>query len=159
MEVMDLKNHKEYVLEVMTLEFDEWASNVGNNRGMRIARKVAQYEDFLNHPHFCKLILLDQDELVGFISIFPHDCSEEPDLEPWYATMYVKEKFRGRGYSKILNEAILEEARCRGIKTLYLKTSLEGYYEKFGQSMLRIWLMERKSFNLFYERMNLYELC
>lgn len=50
--------------------------------------------------------------------------------------MYVKEEYRGKGYSKILNNAILEEARKRNIKKLYLKTELENYYEKFGAQYL-----------------------
>ncbi len=45
--------------------------------------------------------------------------------------MYVKEKYRNNGYSKILNDAILKEAKNRKFKVLYLKTDLENYYEKF----------------------------
>ena len=47
-----------------------------------------------------------------------------------------KEEFRGNGYSKILNNAILEEAKKRGFKKLYLKTDLINYYEKFGAVFL-----------------------
>ena len=50
--------------------------------------------------------------------------------------MYVKEDFRGKGYSKLLNNTILEEARKRGFKKLYLKTDLINYYEKFGAIFL-----------------------
>lgn len=50
--------------------------------------------------------------------------------------MYVKEDYRGKGYSKILNTAILEEAKKRGFKKLYLKTDLINYYEKFGATFL-----------------------
>ena len=46
--------------------------------------------------------------------------------------MYVKEEYRGKGYSKILNDAIIAEARKRNFKKLYLKSDLENYYEKFG---------------------------
>ena len=52
--------------------------------------------------------------------------------------MYVKEEFRRKGYSKILNNAILEEAKKRGVKKLYLKTNLINYYEKFGAKFLEI---------------------
>ena len=58
------------------------------------------------------------------------------DLSPWYATMYVKKEFRDRGYSKLLNDAILEEARNRGFKKIYLKTELNNYYERFGANFL-----------------------
>ena len=46
--------------------------------------------------------------------------------------MYVKEEYRGNGYSKILNDAILKEAKDRGFNKIYLKTDLINYYEKFG---------------------------
>lgn len=76
--------------------------------------------------------MIENNTLIGFISIFPTDGEERKDLSPWYATMYVKEEYRGKGYSKILNNAILEEARRRGIQRIYLKTDLANYYEKFG---------------------------
>ena len=50
--------------------------------------------------------------------------------------MFVNEEYRGKGYSKILNDAILEESRKRGFKKIYLKTDLENYYEKFGAKYL-----------------------
>ena len=46
--------------------------------------------------------------------------------------MYVKKEYRSNGYSKILNAAILKEAKARGFKRVYLKTNLKNYYEKFG---------------------------
>ena len=46
--------------------------------------------------------------------------------------MFVKKAYRGKGYSKILNDSILEEARKRKFKKIYLKSKLENYYEKFG---------------------------
>ncbi|MBR3230114.1 MAG: GNAT family N-acetyltransferase, partial [Bacilli bacterium] len=85
----------------------------------------------INHPSFCKLLLLDKNTLIGFISIFPSDGDEEKNLTPWYATMYVKKEYRGKGYSKILNNAILKEAKKRKFKKIYLKTKLTNYYEKF----------------------------
>lgn len=50
--------------------------------------------------------------------------------------MFVKEEYRGKGYSKILNDAILQEAGKRGFNRIYLKTDLENYYEKFGAKYL-----------------------
>jgi acetyltransferase, GNAT family len=84
------------------------------------------------YKSFCKLILIDKDKLIGFISIFPSDCEEEESLTPWYSTMYVKKEYRNHGYSKLLNDAILNEAKKREFKTIYLKTTLKNYYEKFG---------------------------
>lgn len=46
--------------------------------------------------------------------------------------MYVKEKYRNMGYSKVLNSALLEKAKELNYKKVYLKTQLNNYYEKFG---------------------------
>ena len=83
------------------------------------------------------MILLNDERLIGFISIFPNDCDECIDLTPWYATMYVKKEYRGKGYSKILNDAILEESRKTNYKEIFLKTNLKNYYEKFGAKFIK----------------------
>ena len=135
--VVDLKDKQEYLEEVMTLEYDEWADNKEQDREERIKNKVKKYLERIEDKYFVKLILLNEDKLIGFISIFPMDSEEERNLTPWYATMYVKEEFRGKGYSKLLNDAILKEAKRREISTIYLKTTLENYYEKFGAKNIK----------------------
>ena len=72
------------------------------------------------------------DCLIGFISLLKSDGDIRKDLSPWYATMYVKSEFRGKGYSRILNNSILDYTRNSGYKRIYLKTDLVNYYEKFG---------------------------
>lgn len=70
--------------------------------------------------------------MVGFISLFKYDGEERKDLSPWYATMYVKKEYRKRGYSKILNDEILRQARILGYTRVYLKSYLDKYYQKLG---------------------------
>lgn len=81
--------------------------------------------------------LLDNDKLIGFISLFKYDGDEMKNLTPWYATMYVKEEYRNKGYSKILNDAILNEAKKKGYDRIYLKSNLVNYYEKFGDKYIK----------------------
>lgn len=137
MQIYNLKDKLEYLDEVVCLEYEEWADKKDENREERIKEKKEKITKNFSNNSFCKLILLDKDELIGFISIFPSDCSEENNLTPWYATMHVKKEFRKLGYSKILNDAILKEARSRGFSKIYLKTDLKNYYEKFGAIYLR----------------------
>ena len=137
MEIYRLQNKLEYLDEVVKLEYEEWATDKETNKKQRIEKKKEKIYKAFNNNNFCKLILLDSGKLIGFISIFPKDCEEEKDLTPWYATMYVKKDYRKRGYSRILNDAILEEAKNRGFKILYLKTELKNYYEKFGASFIK----------------------
>ncbi len=132
LKIFNISEKIEYLREVIILEHNEWAENPNENFEQRIDAKIKRNLENLSQKDFCKLILLDNETLIGFISIFPIDCDEYPELTPWYATMYVKEEYRGKGYSKILNDAILDEARKRGFSKIYLKTTLKNYYEKFG---------------------------
>ena len=135
--VYNLKNKKEYIEEVATLEYEAWADHKENNKNRRINEKIKKIEKNLNSSNFCKLILLKENSLIGFISIFPNDSKECPNLTPWYSTMYVKKEYRKKGYSKILNDAILKEAKNRGFTTIYLKIDLKNYYEKFGAIFIK----------------------
>lgn len=137
LEVYNLLNKLEFLEEVAILEYEEWADNKEKDKENRIVKKIEKIKSNLKNDDFCKLILLSNDRLIGFISIFPNDCDECINLTPWYATMYVKKEYRGNGYSKILNDAILEESRRRNYKEIFLKTDLNNYYEKLGAKFIK----------------------
>ena len=129
-EIINIKNNKKYLEEYCKLCYLEW----GNSKEIEINNYV---EDKINQiltgdKVISILGLVDKDILLGFVSLFKYDGDERRDLTPWYATMYVKEEYRKKGYSKILNDAILKEAKNRDFKKLYLKSELKNYYEKFG---------------------------
>lgn len=133
MNLYNIKEKQEYIKEVAELTKKEWSEyKTQEQLNNKIEKCINKIKNNLDNPYYCKLILVDNNELIGFISIFEKDGKERPDLSPWYATMYVKKAFRGKGYSKILNKAILEEARKRNFEKIYLKSDLENYYEKFG---------------------------
>ena len=138
LKIYNLKDKQQYIEEIAILTQKEWGDNNINKVEFqqKIKKKIAKIISSFENKYYSKLILLDDDKLVGFISIFEYDCSERLDLYPWYATMYVKKEYRGFGYSKILNDAILREAKAKNIARLYLKTDLKNYYEKFDAKYL-----------------------
>ncbi len=138
LKVYNIKDKQKYIEEVAILTQKEWGKQnlTEEEFKLKIKKKIDKIKLNMDNPYYCKLILLDNDILIGFISIFPKDGEERQDLSPWYATMYVKEEYRGKGYSRILNDSILAEAKKRNIKKLFLKTDLENYYEKFGARYL-----------------------
>ena len=136
--IYDLKEKQEYIQEVAILTEKEWGKYSSKEEfNKKVENKILKIKSNFNNIKYCKLILLDDKVLVGFISIFPSDGEERKDLSPWYATMFVKKEFRNKGYSKILNNAILSEAKIRGFKKVYLKTDLVNYYEKFGAKYMQ----------------------
>ena len=133
LKIYDIIEKQEYLEEVVTLTRLEWGNKNDSKEEFKqkVKQKIEIIKSNFDNPYFAKLILLDDNNLVGFISLFEKD-GEREDLKPWYATMYVKKEYRGKGYSRILNDAILKEAKNKGFKKVYLKTDLVNYYEKFG---------------------------
>ena len=101
-------------------------------RKEKIESKTKKYLSGNDDNIISILVLVIEDKLAGFISLFKEDGVAEYDLTPWYATMFVHPDFRGNGYSKLLNDAIKKEAHNLGFKRIYLKSKLVNYYEKFG---------------------------
>lgn len=131
MEIINIKNNILFLKEYIKLCSLEWGSKKTEKEMQNyIKNKLKKVIDGDNVISI--LALVEDAELIGFISLFKYDYDERKDLTPWYSTMYVKEKFRGRGYSKILNDSIIKEAKRLGYRKLYLKTNLNNYYEKFG---------------------------
>lgn len=134
LKIHNIIEKQEFIEEVAIHTEIEWGEEFTTPERFdeRVNLKIEKIKSRLNDDNYCFLVLLKDERLVGFISMFPHDGEERKDLTPWYATMYVKDEYRGKGYSKMLNDAVLEEAKKRGHKKIYLKTELENFYEKFG---------------------------
>lgn len=131
MKIINLKENFNFLEEYIKLCNSEWGTQKNNDEmNLYIQRKLKQIND--SDKVISVLGLVDNDLMIGFISLFKNDVDYRNDLTPWYATMYIKEKYRGNGFSKILNDAILNEARKLGYQRVYLKTDLINYYEKFG---------------------------
>ena len=127
MNIINLKSDVKYLEEYVRLCSLEWGRPKSDEEVKKKVLEVLESDKVIS-----VLGLVDEEELIGFISLFKYDGDERRDLSPWYATMYVKDKYRGMGYSKILNNAIINEARNLGHSRIYLKTDLVNYYEKFG---------------------------
>ena len=127
MEIVNLKNNVTLFKEYIWLCHEEWGSSLVLEKEKFIEEKIKKNYDNL----ILVLGLVECNQLIGFISLFKTDGEERQDLTPWYSTMYVKKEYRGKGYSKVLNEALLDTAKKLGYKKVYLKSNLKNYYEKF----------------------------
>lgn len=129
--IINLKDNTKYMEEYFRLCSLEWGKpKTEEEMNFYIKKKMSDYQT--NDKLISVLGLIEDNILIGFISLFKYDGDEKRELTPWYATMYVKKEYRKKGYSKLLNNAILDEARKLGYKKIYLKTDLVNYYEKFG---------------------------
>ena len=129
MQIINIKNKLNYLKEYVKLCYLEWS-----NKEKQLAEYIEyKIDNIKNGDKVISILgLVNEEELIGFISLFKYDGDERKDLTPWYATMYVKKEYRGKGYSKLLNQAIIKEAKRLGYDKVYLKSDLINYYEKFG---------------------------
>lgn len=132
MKLINLKDNKNYLKEYFLLCSKEWGSEKTDEELNEYANNKVENTLSGKNDKLISAIGLINTNLIGFISLFKYDGEERRDLTPWYATMYVKKEYRGLGYSKILNDAILKEAKKLGYNKVYLKSDLMNYYEKFG---------------------------
>ena len=129
MKIINITNNTKYLKEYIALCYLEWSEK---------EKELTEYIDYklrklkIENNIILILGLVDHNKLVGFISLLKKDGDCEVKLTPWYATMYVKKEYRERGYSRILNDALLEKSKRLGYTKVYLKSNLINYYEKFG---------------------------
>lgn len=131
MRIENIKNNEKYLKEYIKLCSLEWGnSKTEDEMNNYIENKLNRI--LTTDKVIFVLGLFGNDEMIGFISLFKYDGDERRDLTPWYATMYVKKEYRGNGYSRLLNDALIAECVKRGYNKIYLKSYLINYYEKFG---------------------------
>lgn len=72
LKIYNIKDKLEYLKEVAELTQKEWGNQTNSIEGFnaKIDRKINKIISNLNNPNYCKLILLQDNTLVGFISIF-----------------------------------------------------------------------------------------
>ena len=136
MKIISILNNNELLKEYIILCSYEWGTKKAEKEMNKYIYKK------LNDIHkkekvISVLGLINNNKMIGFISLFKHDGDECQELTPWYATNYIKEEYRGKGYSKLLNDAILKEAAKLGFEKVYLKTNLKNYYEKLGAKYIK----------------------
>ena len=131
MDIINIKDNDRYLTEYIKMCNLEWGTIKTKEE---LDKYIIEKKHTIDNEDkvISVLGLIDNNIMVGFISLFKYDGDLRRDLTPWYATMYVKEENRGKGYSKLLNDALLKEAQDLGYDKVYLKTELNNYYEKFG---------------------------
>jgi len=86
--------------------------------------------DEVSLPKF--YILLNGKAIIGSYALLTNDIISRQDLLPWFACLFVDEKFRNKGYAEELLIHGLTEASNKGFEKLYLSTDLKDFYDKKG---------------------------
>jgi N-acetylglutamate synthase-like GNAT family acetyltransferase len=78
-------------------------------------------------------IAIEENDVVGTVSLVPHDLKIRMDLTPWIASVFVKPGSRGRGVGSQLVSFAEAEAQRRDISAMYLFTpNKQQMYARLG---------------------------
>lgn len=80
------------------------------------------------------LVLLENDELLGSVSLLAEDASELSDVgSPWLGSLYVKPDQRGKGYGALLVKAMMQHANTIAVDEMFLFTpEHKAFYRQLG---------------------------
>jgi N-acetylglutamate synthase-like GNAT family acetyltransferase len=83
------------------------------------------------------LVLYDNGQVAGSVSLIYGDCEARRDLDPWLASLYIFPEFRGRGHAHRLVEAAIRHAAGAAQEELHVFTESAGnLFRKHGFDLL-----------------------
>jgi N-acetylglutamate synthase-like GNAT family acetyltransferase len=77
-------------------------------------------------------LLLKIDRIIGCCALVTNDFISRHDLYPWLAGIFIEKTERGKEYGNRLMQYAEKEAKKIGYDKLFLTTSHNSYYEKYG---------------------------
>nr|WP_086937405.1 GNAT family N-acetyltransferase [Thaumasiovibrio occultus] len=73
-------------------------------------------------------VMVENDAVIGSISLLAQDMPPNQQLTPWLANLYVHPRHRGKGVGKQLIAHLVAYCQQRGLATLYLFTPHDRQY-------------------------------
>jgi len=77
-------------------------------------------------------LMTDGKKAIGGCGLITNDFISRMDLWPWLCALYVSSEYRGQALGTQLLEHATGEAARLGYERIYLTTTLDGFYEKYG---------------------------
>lgn len=124
-----LANNEKYINEITT-ELSLWLGKEEQKIKKTLLNGIK------NNSYPFTIIFENDTELIGFYMIVEHD-NDFTNYTPWLANLFIKKQYRKQGYGKILVTSIPSYMQRLNIKSLYLHTRLNNFYEKFGWKKLQ----------------------
>lgn len=126
-----LVDHPEYVPQLAQWLFEQWGAILGEETP---AARIKKLETHLNRDELpIAWVAHANGQVLGTAALRVHDLEDRDDLTPWLGGVLVGPQFRRRGIGETVCAAVEEQARSRGIETLYLFTlNLQAWYSRQG---------------------------
>jgi GNAT superfamily N-acetyltransferase len=130
-----LVEHPEYILQLAQWLFEEWDTILGEETPEARIKKLKAHMNRDRLP--IAWVAHAGGQLLGTADLRVHDLEGREDLSPWLGGVFVGPHFRHRGIGAALCATVEDEARSRGIQTLYLFTlDKQAWYSRLGWTVL-----------------------
>lgn len=128
-----LANRPEFLEELARLSWREW-QDIYEQRDQTLEHCRKNYQERMNTDRLpLTLVALNENELLGMVSLKFHDMDTRSDLDPWLGGLLVLSEWRNRGIGTRLMNRATEEARWLNVLRLYLWThTAERLYRRLG---------------------------
>ncbi len=125
----------EYVAQLARWHHDEW---LHLNPGATLEKRLLRYQNSLTTTGLPEIfVACFNNELAGSATLDKEDMDTRVHLTPWLASLYVVPEHRGQGIASALIQYIINEARQREFKNIYLFTEDQTeFYKKRGWRLL-----------------------
>jgi GNAT superfamily N-acetyltransferase len=124
-----LVDHPEFVPQLAQWLFEQWGTILGEETP---AARIKKLKAHLNRDELpIAWVAHGNGQVLGTAALRVHDLEDRKDLTPWLGGVLVGPQFRRQGIGEALCAAVEQQARSRGIETLYLFTlDLEAWYSR-----------------------------
>ena len=130
-----LIEYPEYIPQLAQWLFEQWDTILGETTPHARIEKLKAHMNRDELP--IAWVAHANGELFGTAALRVHDLEGREDLTPWLSGVFVGSDFRRCGIGAALCATVEDEARARGIQTLYLFTlDKQPWYSRLGWTVL-----------------------
>lgn len=139
MEICYLKAYRQCIPTIAQWFYDEWRDFYLSLTVNDIIERLEQRTNTDAFP--LALVAVENDKVIGTVSIKQYDMDTRMNYSPWLASLYVEKAHRHKGASVKLIDAGLDKAIHLGIKAIYLYTIIpqhKAFYISRGWKFVEI---------------------
>jgi N-acetylglutamate synthase-like GNAT family acetyltransferase len=130
-----LIEHPEYIPQLAQWLFEQWGSTLGEKTAENRIKKLQEHMNRDKLP--IAWVAHASRQLLGSAALRVDELEGREDLTPWLGGVFVGSHFRRRGIGAALCATVEDEARSRGIQTLYLFTlDKQAWFSRLGWTVL-----------------------
>ena len=133
MKLVRIDKDSRYLKEIINILYKWW----GEKYEFSYKEMETLYKTYIADEKIPNLYaLIINETLVGMYEINEKDKIDVRDYCPYLANVFVKEEYRGLGYSKYLINDAIKRTKELGYKKLYLHTKHDSLYQRYGFEFL-----------------------